>query len=166
MQDAVGGAEALEHLDDDPLPDEPFDWSRVPDDVRAPVGEVLALVDRCCDELFDVELRTAARRLLVRLVAADPRLCTGRADMTAAAVCWMVGRANRSFDQGSPTVKDLMTCLGMRGGSPSTRAKSLLRGLGIDSTHWAADSASLGSPDYLTGSSRARIIAARSRLRG
>lgn len=165
MRDAVGGPEALERLDADPLPDEPFDWSQVPADVRAPVGEVLALVDRCCDELFDVELRTAARRLLARLAAADPRLFAARTDMTAAAVCWMVGHANRAFDRGAWAVKDLMACLGIRGSSPSPRAKSLLRALGVDPTYWAADSASLGSPDYLNGTTRARLIAGRDRLR-
>jgi hypothetical protein len=161
---AVGGPEALAHLDADPLPDEPFDWRQVPDDVRGPVGGVLDLVDRCCDELLDVELRTAARRLLARLAATAPRLLAGRPDMTAAAACWMVGHANRVFDRGSPAVKDLMRCVGVGASSPSSRAQPLLRALGVDPTYWAYESAALGSPDHLTGSMRARIIADRDRL--
>jgi hypothetical protein len=161
---AVGGPEVLARLDDGPLPDEPFDWRQVSGDVREPVAEVLALVDRCCDELFDVELRTAARRLLARLAATAPRLLAARPDMTAAAVCWMVGHANRVFDHGTPAVKDLMRCVGVGASSPSSRAKPLLRALGIDPTYWPYESAALGSPDHLTGSMRARIIADRDRL--
>jgi hypothetical protein len=166
LRAAVGDQDALERLDADPLPDEPFDWQQVPDDVREPVTEVLALVDRCCDELFDVELRTAARRVLARLAAADPRLFAARprADMTAAAVCWMVGHANGVFDRGTPAVKDLMSCLGVRASSPSQRARPLLRALGVDPTHWAHAGAPLGSPDYLTGRRRTALLAARHRL--
>ncbi len=58
----VGGSAALDVLDDDPLPDEPFQWKGIPDDVVDRVQEVLDLTDRCCDELLDVECRTACRR--------------------------------------------------------------------------------------------------------
>ncbi|TQN42133.1 hypothetical protein FHU33_1527 [Blastococcus colisei] len=166
-QGAVGGPEALERLDAEPLPDEQFDWRQVPDDVHEHVAEVLVLVDRCCDELFDVELRTAARRLLARLATAAPQLVAGRsrADLTAATVCWMVARANRLLDRGSPSVKDLMGCLGVRSSSPSQRAKPLLRALGIDADEWVYNESPLGAPDYLTSGRRAEIIAARDRLR-
>ena len=49
----------LDRLDDNPLPDEPFLWEGIPDDVTARVGELLALTDRCCEEMLDVEYRTA-----------------------------------------------------------------------------------------------------------
>ena len=58
----VGGDEALAKLDDDPLPDEPFGWDGIPDDVCDRVREVLDECDRCAAELFDVEYRTACRR--------------------------------------------------------------------------------------------------------
>ena len=54
----VGDADALWRLDAIPLPDEPFDWSVVePRDV-AFVEQVLALSDRCCVEMLDIEFRT------------------------------------------------------------------------------------------------------------
>ena len=56
----VGGSAALDVLDDEPLPDEPFQWKGIPDDVVDRVQEVLDLTDRCCDQLLDVECRTAS----------------------------------------------------------------------------------------------------------
>src|SRR3954469_8150830 len=53
--EAVGDVDALWRLDARPLPDEPFNWSGVdPADVSF-VRDVLALSDRCCDELLDAE---------------------------------------------------------------------------------------------------------------
>ncbi|MGH8909817.1 MAG: hypothetical protein ACRD0K_25820 [Egibacteraceae bacterium] len=71
---AVGGPDRLADLDDAPLPDEPFAWSGIPDDIRDRVGDVLARCDRCCEELLDVECRTACRRLLARAAAGDPNV--------------------------------------------------------------------------------------------
>ena len=39
----VGGRDALDALDDEPLPDEEFDWTAVPEDIRPKVAEILAL---------------------------------------------------------------------------------------------------------------------------
>ncbi len=82
LADAVGGKHALEDPDDVPLPDEPFALAAVPDDIRRPVSDVLAWCDRCCDELLDVEYRTACRRLLAAWAADDPAVFrrSGRAD--------------------------------------------------------------------------------------
>src|SRR6476620_11581542 len=56
--EAVGDVDALWRLDARPLPDEPFDWSVVdPADVPF-VRDVVALSDRCCDEILDTEFRT------------------------------------------------------------------------------------------------------------
>ena len=41
---AVGGRIQLMELDDDPLPDEPFEWAGIADDIRPVVGEMLGLV--------------------------------------------------------------------------------------------------------------------------
>ena len=62
--------------------------------------EVLERVDDCCTALLDLEYRTAARRLLAALATADPDIFRrrARADTAAAAVCWIVGRANGLFD--------------------------------------------------------------------
>jgi hypothetical protein len=54
---------ALDRLDDDPLPDESLDWTGIDEDVAPRVQEVLTHVDRCCDDLLNVEYGTACRRL-------------------------------------------------------------------------------------------------------
>ena len=111
---AVGGAQALDALDDVPLPDEAFDWARVPAEARERAGEVLALVDRAARALLDVELRTAARRLLARHRGRDPQaLRRGRADTTAAAICWIAAKANDVFDETDLTVKQLLDWFGV-----------------------------------------------------
>src|SRR3954465_7303706 len=148
---AVGGARALAELDADPPPDEPFDRSRVPDgapgrrpgdrfdrsgvreEARERGGEVLVLVDQCCRALMDRELRTAARRLLARIAQSDPQaLRRGRADTTAAAICWIVAKANDVFDQGGLTVKQLLDWFGVSANTPSQRGRTLLRTIGLD----------------------------------
>jgi hypothetical protein len=94
----VGGVDALETLDARPLPDEPFDSTRVAAADRARVAEVLALADRCCETMFDAELRTAARRLLARVAGHDPsplRRAATCPERLAAALVWVVARGNR-----------------------------------------------------------------------
>jgi hypothetical protein len=166
LAQAVGGHRSLDDLDGDPLPDEPFDWQQVPDDVHERVAEVLDLVDRCCTELLGVELRTAARRLLARVAAADPDIFRrrSRADGSAASICWIVATANHVFRDGDLTVKQLTSWFGATG-TPSTRAKQLLKAIGVDPEGYAYGDGHLGSPDYLTGQHRAGMVAARDRLR-
>lgn len=165
LRRAVGGPQALASLDASPLPDEPFDWHQVRDDVRERVAEVLTLVDRCCAELFDVELRTVARRLLARVAAAEPGIFgrRGRADTAAASICWMAAKANGLFEGGGLTAKELMGWFGVGAGTPSQRGKAMLRALGVDTTELAYSELDLGSPDYLTAARRAHIIEIRDR---
>ena len=159
LREAVGGDQALAGLSADPLPEEPFDFDPVPGDVRARVGEVLGLLDRCADELFDVEFRTAVRRLLADLVAADAGIFRrrGRADTAAAAIAWIVARANELFDADGDglSVGDLNDWFG-RSSSPSQRAGTLLAALGI--TTDASAGMHLGTPRYLTSEHRRRIV--------
>lgn len=164
LRRAVGGEQALDTLDAVPLPDEPFDWRQVPDDVHGRVTEVLGLVDRCCAELFDVELRTAARRLLARVAAADPGTFrrNGRADTAAASICWMAARANDLLG-GALTAKALMGWFGVSANTPSQRGRAMLAALGVDPADLAYGGLDLGSPEYLTADTRARIIATRDR---
>ncbi|CCG04386.1 DUF6398 domain-containing protein [Blastococcus saxobsidens] len=165
LAEAVGGRDALAALDGKPLPDEPFDWDQVPGDIRPRLGAALDLVDRCCDELLDAELRTAARRLLARVAAADPELFLrrGRPEGSAAAVCWIVATANHLFRDRRLTVKQLTSCLGSTG-SPAPPAKALLKAIGVEPERYAYGDGHLGSPDYLTGEHRAGMAAARDRL--
>lgn len=159
LEAAVGGPEALEKVDEAPLLDESFVWEGIPDDVHERVGEVLDLVDRCSDELFDTEFRTACRRFLSRIASGDPAIFRrkGAAKTAAAAICWIIGRANFAFD-GEPSrirVHDLMAHFGVKG-SVSGRADVLMRAAGI--AHDGGPEIELGTPDLLISSRRGIIV--------
>jgi len=166
----VGGAAALDALDADPLPDEPFAWEAVPADVHDRVGEVLDLVERCCTELLDEQYRTACRRLLADVTAGDPEIFRrrGRANTAAAATCWIVGKANSLFDnvriEPKLQVKQLVEYFGLPGSTVSQRSGPLLRAIGID-PHEQYGRMDLGTPRYLTRQRRAQIMADRDRYR-
>ena len=161
LREAAGGDDGLRALDDRPLPDEDFDWVRLPDDVHAKVAEVLALTDACCDDLLDVEYRTACRRLLARVAAGDPAVFRRRASSTtaAAAICWIVGKDNDLFSPsgGRMLVKDLMAQFGLAQGGVSQRAETLLRAAGFDRSAQPWD-LRLGDPELLVSRRRRRMI--------
>jgi hypothetical protein len=102
LAEEVGGQDALDSLDDTPLPDEEFGWDQVPAEIRDRVGQVLAACDRCCDDLLGAEYRTACRRLLTRAVPGLSGMlqATGKPEVIAAAVCWVLGKGNQRFGQG------------------------------------------------------------------
>ena len=68
----VGGRLQLQNLDEHPLPDEPFEWAGVADDIRPVIQQMLHTCDRCADDLLDVEHRTAMRRFLAGPRSATP----------------------------------------------------------------------------------------------
>ena len=162
LAEMVGGEEQLDRLTAEPLPDEPFHDQGIPDQIAGRVAETLVLVDRCCEELLDVEHRTAVRRLLHDVAIADPRGFDGRSKprTAAAGLCWMVGRANESVGYGDLQTQELMAWFGLKA-PPVTRAASIRRTLGLDSLSWPA---SLGSGRYLTGERRAALIDQRNRV--
>jgi hypothetical protein len=161
LREAAGSEDALRILDDRPLPDEAFEWSGIPDDVHDKVAEVLALCDRCSDELFDVEYRTVCRRLLARAAAGDPAVFRRRASSVtaAAAICWIAGKDNDLFNlyYGPLRVKDLMAHFGLAQGGVSQRAETLMKAAGFDpyARRWDLR---LGSPELLVSRRRRRII--------
>ncbi|MBW3604599.1 MAG: SEC-C domain-containing protein [Actinobacteria bacterium] len=159
---AVGGPEQLEALDATPLPDEAFVWDDIAGDVTDRVREVLALTDGCCDELLDVEYRTACRRFLADVTAADPDIFRrrGRSDTAAAAVAWIVGKANGLFRTGL-TIGEVVSWFGVSG-SPSQRASTMLRALGIDA--YVGTTVDLGTPRYLVSARRRDLIDRRDEL--
>lgn len=164
LLEAVGDDETLEALDLDPLPDEPLDLDRVPDDIRGRVARVAGLTDACCDDLLDVEHRTACRRLLVDVAVADPRIFRRRSkdETAAAAIVWMVTKANHSLESyhGGLSAKQLLAWFGITG-SVSQRAATMLQALGLpprDDT-----GVRLGTPRYLTADARAALIERRDR---
>lgn len=169
LRRAVGGEAALDAIDTSPLPDEPFSWDAIPVDVHERVGEVLALVDRCCNELLHPECRTACRRFLAAAAAGDPEIFRrrGKANTAAAAVCWVIGKANSLFDyygpRGGLMVKDLLGHFDLGQGSASQRAGVLMRAAGIDSDQYGE--MNLESPRYLTSARRAEILELRDRYR-
>lgn len=154
----VGSRAELDRLDDRPLPDESFRWHGIAEDVTDRVGEVLELIDRCCDDLLDVEHRTACRRILSRAAVGDADVFRRKArpDTAAAAVVWIIGKVNGLFTQGigGMQVNELMSYFGVKG-SASQRAATLLRAGGFDCDTYDIH---LGSPDYLTSTTRRRII--------
>jgi hypothetical protein len=166
LAEEVGGQDALDSLDGTPLPDEEFGWDEVPADVRERVGEVLAACDRCCDDLLGAEYRTACRRLLAR---AAPGLSgmlrkTAKPEVTAAAVCWVIGKGNQRLGQliGELRVKDLMSYFSLSQSSVSERGYQIMHAAGIKpaSTYPAVR---LRSPSLLVSARRRRIIELRDR---
>jgi hypothetical protein len=150
----------LDTLDDHVLPDEGFPWTQIPDAISDQVTKIVDLCDECCDELLDVEYRTACRRLLARVAAGQPEVFARRArpETSAAAICWIIGKANNLFSHtGGPMfVKDLMAHFGLTRSGASQRASTFLRAGGFNSDHYGG--MNLGSPDFLVSTRRRRII--------
>ncbi|MGV0838450.1 DUF6398 domain-containing protein [Mycolicibacterium thermoresistibile] len=163
----VGGRQQLSDLDVHPLPDEPFEGSGIPEDITGRVSEVLALTDRCCDQLLDTEYRTVARRLLARIAAGDPAVFRrkGRAETAAAAIIWIAGKANGLFDNGPGgrhlRATDIAEHFGIGKNSAYQRAKPLLRAGGFSDDTYAVQ---LGSPEFLISGYRTEIVAERDRV--
>jgi hypothetical protein len=168
----VGGADVLRAMQDDPLPDEPFEAGTAPGDIRDRVDEVAALCDGWFAALGDdergvVELRTATRRLLAHIADTAPEVLRRRAKVegTAAALCWAVASANRVFDgrPGSPRAGDLSAHFGVSG-SPASRARTMLRAAGL------AEHTDVGPvvlpPAMLTSAHRASVMESRDRWLG
>jgi hypothetical protein len=156
LADQVGGHDRLMALTTQLLPDEPFDWSGVPVEARDRVADVLTLCDDCCDRHLDVEHRTAVRRLLHDVAIGDPQIFVrrGKPETAAAALCWMVGRANETVGWSRLQTQDLMRSFGLNS-PPRTRANTMRAAIGADVTKWPG---SLGSPRYLAAARRQSII--------
>ncbi|MBM9467064.1 hypothetical protein [Nakamurella leprariae] len=134
LAEEVGGPDALRDLDDEPLPDEAFDWDGVDAAIEPKVRAIIDACDTCAAELLDVEHRTAMRRLVARAVAGDPALFRRRSDPLrgAAAVAWAVTSGNRTAGAWSAGVstRELLAHFGVSG-SVSDRARTLLRAAGV-----------------------------------
>lgn len=159
LDEAVGGRVQLMALDDEPLPDEAFEWAGVAEDVQPVVREWLEACDRVADELLDDEHRTAMRRFLSRAAVGDPAIFRRKASSArgAAAVAWVIASANDSAGNYSRlAMQDLLAEFGVTG-SVSQRAEPLLRANGVD-PHRRYGSMKLGAPDLLTSRKRAEII--------
>ena len=157
------GADALDDFDTAPLPDEPLVLSQVPADVHEMVTDVADLVDACCVDLLDVEHRTACRRLLTDIAAADPAIFRrGRAQTAAAGIVWLVLKANDGFSQrpGGLTAKAVGERFGV-GANPGQRAPTLLAAIDAPSRH--AYDIRLGTARYLVAERRRALAEIRDR---
>lgn len=134
----VGGEEVLASLDDLPLPDEEFDWTGVPDDIRATVQRILDECDGCAEAMLDVEHRTAMRRFLAAAARNDPAVFRRRGSPRrgAAAVAWAIANVNGTLNPYNPamTSKALLAHFGV--GPVSDRARALIQasGTGMEPT--------------------------------
>jgi hypothetical protein len=153
----VGGREALTALGAEPLPDEDFDWSVVPADIRGPVAETVGLIDALTTERFDVELRTACRRFLAAAVSGDPDIFRRRGSTASAAavVVWLVGRANGVVARGGygMTAGDLWAHFGIKGAS--ARGHTFRKAAGLE-PYALGDS--LRHPEWLTSATRRGLV--------
>lgn len=164
LESAVGGTDALDRLEAEPLPDEPLDYEPLPDDIHDRVAEVAGLVDQFCDAEMDVEFRTACRRLLGDAAAGDPNIFRrkGAAKTAAAAVCWMVAKANALIGP-AMQAQDLVAAFGVKG-SVSQRSQVFQQAVGVN-PHSQYGLMELGTPRYLTAERRGSIIEQRERFR-
>lgn len=165
IADEVGSVHALMRLDADPLPDEEFDWSGIPEDVRPTVQAILDECDACADAILDVEHRTAMRRFLAKAARSDAGLFRrkGSPGRGAAAVAWVIATANRTIGSyRSPmTGKDLLAHFGISG-SVSDRAQSLIRAAGID-LRLTYGTLRVGDPALLVARRRRELVDERDR---
>lgn len=161
LEARVGGRIPLMNLDTQPLPDEPFAWDGIAEDIRPVLEEILDVGDAVADKQLDREFRTAMRRLLGRVAVSDPAMFRRKASPTrgAAAVAWLIHRANRETTDRILQVQELMSAFGISG-SVSQRAEPMLRALGID-PHARYGYIDLGAPDLLTSQTRAELICVR-----
>lgn len=166
LAEAVGGADALDALSVDPLPDEDMVWDGIPEDIRARVGEYLELLDAVAEERLDVEYRTAMRRLLARAAAHDSSIFRRKASVPrgAAAIAWAVCRANGlpGSQRRAIPATEVAGWFGTNG-SVSERAHAFLRAIGAPWTDYSG-TVRLGSADLLVSARRAAIIDERDRI--
>ena len=108
-----------------------------PEAIRPAVADVLHRCEQCCNELLDIEYRTACRRLLARCAIGNPAAFSGKASAanTAAAITWIIGKANRLFTPGGLLVKDINAHYEIAS-TPSQRATTLLRAGGFETDHY------------------------------
>lgn len=161
----VGGMDALMALDDLPLPDEEIDWVDIGEGIRPAVRAILEECDGCADALFDVEHRTAMRRILARAARNDPKVFARKGSPVrgAAAVAWVISTGNRTAGVWSAemTTKDLLAHFGITG-SVSDRVGTLMRAAGIP-TGYATSSIELGDTGLLVSARRRMLIESRDR---
>lgn len=165
----VGGHDVLDHLPVDPLPaDEALELSALPGQLRERVQVISEQVDDVAARLFDDEVRTACRRLLVRAVADEPGLLRepSRDEVVPAAVLWAVGKANDLLGQGRQMPVSAVTALCGLKSAPTERGKAFAhavagpRGVAFGRLQYGVDPdvLELGSADLLVSRFRRQLV--------
>jgi len=171
LEHLAGGPEALAGVTTDLLPDEPF---HLPEqaigdgDLSARFRKATSLLDDVAARLFDLEMRTAFRRALA---VVGLELLTGAQTrdpaQVAAAVCWMVAKANGAMTpMGQVTQKAITTHLGLPL-FPRTTAQVVSRLLGSPRPPWVSrprglpELEPLTRTDVLTSRTRREIVSLR-----
>jgi hypothetical protein len=172
IEEAVG-ANAYDGFDSAPLPaDEPLELSEVAPDIRAAVTEVGEWLDRFAESELGSgcgpEFRTACRRFLVGAATRDPEVFRrrARADLSALAVVWSVGRANQLIGYSPAPVRtgDVSAWFGARG-VPSGRADTLIAAFTGGQRRWSG-SVDLGDERVLVAERRRELVEMRESLAG
>lgn len=163
IADMVGGPDALARLDDAPLPDEPLVLPDLEDVLRERVATIAAMCDACNDALFDVEHRTATRRLIARVARHGARGFRSKSkdERLAAGLCWVVAASNESLQpMGSVPTSELLAHFGVKS-SVSGNAATLLEPAGLAIGYGAPR---LVWPRYLVSARRREIIQLRDEM--
>ncbi len=147
----VGGREALLALDDLPLPAEELDCSAFRDVDVPRLLAIDALVARALGRLVEgqpmVELRTATRRLMRYLLAADRQYLarSERDDLIAGGLFHAVGRASNLIGADRPLLSRSVTEAFELKSPPSSRSSSIVSVVGGHA--WWYDTRPRGAPD-------------------
>lgn len=144
----VGGRAAYDALDDEPLGDIEFDWSRVPAEMTDLTLNTLELVDAWSAEHFDGEVRSIARVTLGAVVATDRSVFrrSARTDVLAAAILGAtIRRLSDRFDRkekaalgwAATSVSRLAELVGLTPATVGARVKTVLNVLDRADVDWS-----------------------------
>ena len=119
-----------------PTEAEPFDWHGIDEDLSKTIGEILAPIERICEEALDHEYLTLARRTVGDLARHPDRpLRRGRTGLWAAGVLYALGQVNLMFYWGAEpglAGKDLVAMTGEKQGSVGTKATRIKQLLDLE----------------------------------
>ncbi len=165
----IGGAEAIDSVNTNPLPVEKFDSKGLSREVGKRARSVAQVIEESATEFFgDPELTTATLRLLRILCDEHPQYFTYKSTAkamaatpweanVAASLCWLIGKSNNWFRQSDPsrTVKALMKAFGVKT-PPNGRGDTIAKW--IPTAQMSYGGWQLGNPSLLTSTRREEIL--------
>jgi len=165
----VGGEGQLLDLEPRTLPDEAVQVNGLPDHPRDKILRVDAELTRVTELLLGSEIRTAARRLVVRAFTAQPSLLRSSAseEVVACAALTAVAKANDMVGSGRVVPASLLRTMFNLRSPPHDKVQALTRAVAPEAAFLGGwdrpgfDVTVLGSEDYLVSSFRRAVVAAR-----